>query len=142
MLHLIHPVLVHATVAFLIVGGLVEAYGIARDREAAARFGGALVVLGTLSLVPTIAAGFLAENVLTLSAAAAEAVDDHERFGLLAFGVFVPLLIMKAWGRGRPPFRFRGLYVAGLVVGVALAVAAAYLGGLMVYELGVGVAAP
>ena len=142
MLHLIHPVLVHATVAFLIVGGLVEAYGVARHREVAARFGGALVVFGTLSLVPTIAAGFLAENVLTLSAAATEAVDDHERFGLLAFGVFVPLLIMKAWGRGRPPVRFRGLYVAGLVVGVALAAAAAYLGGLMVYELGVGVAAP
>ena len=142
MLHLIHPVLVHATVAFLIVGGLVEAYGIGRHREGAARFGGALVVLGTVSLVPTIAAGFLAENVLTLSAAAADAVDDHERFGLLAFGVFVPLLIMKAWGRGRPPLRFRGLYVAGLLVGVALASTAAYLGGLMVYELGVGVAAP
>ena len=142
MLHLIHPVLVHATVAFLIVGGLVEAYGIGRHREGAARFGGALVVLGTVWLVPTIAAGFLAENVLTLSAAAADAVDDHERFGLLAFGVFVPLLIMKAWGRGRPPLRFRGLYVAGLLVGVALASTAAYLGGLMVYELGVGVAAP
>ena len=142
MLHLIHPVLVHATVAFLIVGGLVEAYGIASHRERAARFGGVLVVLGTVSLVPTIIAGFLAENALTLSTAAVDAVDDHERLGLLAFGVFVPLLLMKAWGRGRPPDRFRGLYVAGLIVAVALAVGTAYLGGLMVYELGVGVAAP
>lgn len=142
MLHLIHPALVHATVAFLILGGLVEAYGIGRHHEAAARFGGALVVLGTVSLVPTIIAGFLAENTLTLSAAAADAVDDHERFGLLAFGVFVPLLLMKAWGRGRPPLRFRGLYAAGLVVGVVLVATAAYLGGLMVYALGVGVAAP
>jgi uncharacterized membrane protein len=142
MLHLIHPVLVHATVAFLIVGGLVEAYGIGRRREGAARFGGALVVLGTVALVPTIIAGFLAENTLTLSAVAADAVDDHVRFGLLAFGVFVPLLLMKAWGRGQPPLRFRGVYAAGLVVGVVLAAAAAYLGGLMVYELGVGVAAP
>ena len=142
MLHLIHPALVHATVAFLILGGLVEAYGIGRHHEAAARFGGTLVVLGTVSLVPTIIAGFLAENTLSLSAAAADAVDDHERFGLLAFGAFVPLLLMKAWGRGRPPLRFRGLYVAGLVVGVALVATAAYLGGLMVYALGVGVAAP
>ena len=85
MLHLIHPVLVHATVAFLIVGGIVEAYGIARRREGPARFGGALVVWGTVSLAPTIIAGFIAENVLTLSAAAADAVDDHERFGLLTF---------------------------------------------------------
>jgi uncharacterized membrane protein len=142
VLHLIHPVLVHVTVAFLIVGGLVEAYGIGRHHEAATRFGGALVVLGTVSLVPTIIAGFLAENVLTLSGGAVDAVDDHERFGLLAFGVFLPLLLLKAWGRGRPPQGLRGLYVAGLLVGVALVATAAYLGGLMVYALGVGVAAP
>jgi len=142
VLHLIHPVLVHATVAFLVVGGLVEAYGIGRRREGAERFGGVLVVLGTVSLVPAIVAGFLAENSLTLSPPGGEAVADHERLGLLVFGVFVPLLLMKAWGRGRPPERWRGLYAAGLLVGVGLTAAAAYHGGLMVYELGVGVAAP
>ena len=142
MLHLIHPVLVHVTVAFLVVGGLVEAYGIGRRRDGAESFGGTLVVLGTVSLVPTIVAGFLAENSLTLSAAGAEAVDDHERLGLLVLGLFVPLLLMKAWGRGRPPARWRALYAAGLLVGVTIAVGAAYVGGLMVYELGVGVAAP
>jgi uncharacterized membrane protein len=142
VLHLIHPVLVHATVAFLVVGGLVEAYGVTRRRADAERFGGILVVLGTLSLLPTIVAGFLAENSLTLSPAGGEAVDDHERLGLLVLGVFVPLLLMKAWGRGRPPERWRGLYVLGLLAGIGLAVAAAYVGGLMVYGLGVGVAAP
>jgi uncharacterized membrane protein len=141
-LHLIHPVLVHATVAFLVVGGFVETYAIARGRPSAERFGGALVALGTVSLLPTIAAGFLAENSLTLGAAAGEAVDDHERLGLVVLGVFLPLLLMKAWGRGRPPERWRGFYAAGLMLGVALAVAAAYVGGLMVYRLGVGVTAP
>lgn len=142
MLHLFHPVFVHATVAFLIVGGMVEAYGIGRRREAAERFGGVLVVLGTASLVPALVAGFLAENSLTLSPAGSEAVADHERLGLLVFGVFVPLLLMKAWGRGRPPEGWRGFYAAALLVGVGLTVAAAYHGGFMVYELGVGVAPP
>ena len=142
MLHLIHPVFVHATVVFLIVGGFVEVYGIWRRSTAAQQFGGTLVVIGTVSLLPTIVAGFLAENSLTLTAAGAEAVDDHERLGLLVLGVFVPLLLLKAWGRGRPPERWRGLYAGGLLVGIGLAVAAAYVGGLMVYELGVGVAAP
>jgi uncharacterized membrane protein len=141
-LHLIHPVIVHVTVAFLVVGAFCEAYGICVRRESVARFGGALVVLGTVSLVPAIVAGFLAENALTLSAAGAEAVDDHERLGLVVLGVFVPLLLMRAWGRGRPPERLRALYLAGLIAGVAAAAATAYLGGLMVYELGVGVAAP
>jgi uncharacterized membrane protein len=142
VLHLIHPALVHLTVAFLVAGGIVEAYGVARRREGAERFGGILVVAGTISLVPTIVAGFLAENSLTLTPAGSRAVDGHERLGLLVLGVFAPLLLMKAWGRGRPPERFRGLYAAGLLVGVVLAVAAAYAGGVMVYELGVGVATP
>jgi uncharacterized membrane protein len=142
MLHLIHPALVHATVSFLIVGGLIEAYGVGRRRPAAERFGGMLVLIGTALLLPTIVAGYLAQNSLTLSAAAAEAVDDHERLGLLTLAVFVPLLVVRAWGRGRPPDHLRGLYVAGLLAGVALASAAAYAGGLMVYELGVGVTAP
>ena len=62
VLHLVHPVLVHFTIAFLVVGGLVEAYGIAVARERPERFGGALTVLGTIALVPTIVAGFLAET--------------------------------------------------------------------------------
>jgi uncharacterized membrane protein len=141
-LHLVHPVLVHFTIAFLVVGGLVEAYGIAAKRERAERFGGALTVLGTIALVPTIVAGFLAENTLPLNGAAASTVDDHERLGLIVLGIFVPLLVVKAWGRGRPPERWRGLYAAGLIAGVAAAAATAYVGGLMVYRLGVGVAAP
>jgi len=142
MLHLVHPALVHATVSFLIVGGLIEAYGVGRRRPAAERFGGTLVLIGTALLLPTIAAGYLAQNTLALSVAGAEAVDDHERLGLLTLGVFIPLLVMRAWGRGRPPEPLRGLYLVGLLAGVALAAAAAYAGGLMVYELGVGVAAP
>lgn len=142
MLHLIHPVIVHLTVAFLIVGGLVEAFGIVGRREGAEKFGGILVVIGIASLVPAIAAGYLAANVVTLSPAVAEALREHERLGLLAFGVFVPLLLMKAWGRGRPPEGWRGFYAVVLLVGVGLVVATAYHGGFMVYELGVGVAVP
>jgi uncharacterized membrane protein len=142
MLHLIHPALVHATVAFLVVGGLLEAYGILARRESLERFGGVLTLLGTASLVPTIVAGFLAENSLTLSVAGADAVDGHERLGLVVLGVFVPLILAKAWGRGRVPPGWRGLYAAGLIAGVLAAAAAAYLGGVMVYGLGVGVAAP
>jgi uncharacterized membrane protein len=142
MLHLIHPVLVHLTVAFLVVGGLTEAYGIVRGKERAERFGGALVLFGTASLIPTIVAGFLAENSLTLTVAGGDAVDLHERLGLVVLGVSVPLLLAKAWGRGRPPERWRGLYAASLIAGVLVAAGTAYLGGLMVYELGVGVAAP
>jgi len=142
MLHLLHPILVHATVSFLIVGGAVEAFGIGRGRQGAERFGGTLVTLGTALLVPTIVAGYLAQNTLTLNTAQASAVDGHERYGLMVLGAFIPLLSLKAWGRGRPPANLRAVYVGLLLIGVALAATAAYAGGIMVYELGVGVSAP
>jgi uncharacterized membrane protein len=139
VLHLFHPALVHLTVAFLVAGGIVEAYGIARRHEALERFGMILVVAGTASLIPTTLAGFLAENSLTLSDAGAAAVDQHERFGIMVLGVFLPLLLVRAWGRGRVPQSARWVYLAGLVVGIVLTVTVAYLGGRMVYALGVGV---
>jgi uncharacterized membrane protein len=139
VLHLFHPALVHVTVAFLVTGGLVEAYGIARRRDAFERFGTILVVAGTVSLLPTLLAGFLAENSLTLTEAGAAAVDQHERYGLMVLGVFLPLLLVRAWGRGRVPDDLRPVYAIGLLVGVALTILVAYLGGRMVYGLGVGV---
>ena len=140
MLHLVHPALVHVTVTFLVLGGLVELSGIALRREGARLFGGVLVGLGAASLLPTILAGYLAVNSLTLTPAGEHAAGDHERLGLMTLGTFLPLLVIKAWGRGRPPERLRIVYAAGLAVGIALAVATAFEGGTMVYNLGVGVA--
>jgi uncharacterized membrane protein len=139
VLHLFHPALVHLTVAFLVTGGMVEAFGIVARRAAAERFGMFLVVAGTASLLPTLLAGFLAENSLTLTEAGTAAVDQHERYGIMVLGVFLPLLLVRAWGRGRVPDGARALYASGLLAGVALTVFVAYLGGRMVYALGVGV---
>jgi len=139
VLHLFHPALVHLTVAFLVAGGLIEAYGIMRRSTASERFGTILVVAGTVSLLPTLLAGFLAENSLTLTGAGAAAVDEHERYGIMILGVFLPLLLVRAWGRGRVPEGLRTLYACGLLAGVLLTIVVAYLGGRMVYALGVGV---
>ena len=138
-LHLVHPAVVHVTVAFLTVGGLVEAFGIVRRKDAAERFGMVLVLVGTIALLPTLATGFLARNALALAPVAAAAVDRHERFGIMVLGVFLPLMLVRAWGRGRVPEGARVAYALGLLVGVALTVVVAFLGGRMVYELGVGV---
>jgi uncharacterized membrane protein len=139
LLHLFHPALVHLTVAFLVAGGIVEAIGLMRRRAPWEAMGTALVVAGTLALVPTLITGFLAENSLTLTDAGAAAVDQHERYGIMVLGVFLPLLLVRAWGRGRVPEGARRVYAAGLLAGVALTVVVAFLGGRMVYELGVGV---
>ncbi len=139
MLHLFHPALVHFAVAFLIVGGATEAIGILARREAAERFGGALTLVGTGALLPTIVAGYLAENTLSPPPAAVATLEAHERVALVLLATFLIALLWKAWDRGRVREELRPFYAAWLLFGVGLTAAAAFLGGELVYLHGLGV---
>jgi len=138
-LHLIHAALVHVPVAFLVIGGLVEAAALLGRRPGAARFGGALVLVGAIALVPTIVAGLVAENVAVVSAEAHDTLEAHERNAWFLLGAVVALVAWKAWHRGQVPERLRVLYALGLLVTVALVLWGAWLGGELVYGYGVGV---
>lgn len=138
-LHLIHPVLVHFVVAFLVVGGIVEAAGIVRGWREAERFGAAANLLGVGFLVVAVATGFLAANSVRLPAGARDALEDHESAGLVLLGVWLLVVLWKAWFRGALPDRQRVLLAVALVVAAGLTLWVAYLGGHLVYGHGVGV---
>lgn len=142
MLHLVHPALVHFPIAFLVTGGLVEAFGIFARREKAERLGATLVLLGALFLVAAIAAGYLASNTVTPAPGAAEPLDDHERSALILLAVVLVLTLWKAWGGGAVPPSQRIPYAVALLVGVGWTAYTAILGGRLVYVWGVGVTGP
>lgn len=139
MLYLLHPALVHFSVALLILGSLVEAVGLLSEREPLSRFGGVLVILGALSLVPTVITGYLAANTAPSADAARAWLDDHERSGWIVVGWFVATQFWKAWHRGRLPRGQRTFYAVLLVAGALLTAYAAVLGGRLVYLHAVGV---
>ena len=141
-MHLLHPALVHFAIAFLVAGGLAESIGILASRERAERFGAILVVLGTLVLVPTVASGFLALNIVTLHAGSEEVMGAHERMGIVLLGTFLALALWKGWHRGRIPEAQRPIYAIALLGGVAMGIGTAWLGGAVVYAHGVGVRLP
>ena len=140
-MHLIHPALVHFAVAFLVAGCLLEAWGLIARRDAQARFGGALVIAGTIVLLPTVASGYLAVNSVTLSPLAEAAAGDHERAGIIIILVFFALLLWKGWYRGSIPVELRRVYAAALIAALALVIYGAFLGGRLVYGFGVGTSA-
>lgn len=142
MLHLFHPALVHVAVSFLALGSLCEAAGILARREGGERLGGALVLLGTASLVPTVLTGYLAVNSISIPAGAADVVARHERLALVLLAFFLALVLWKAWGRGAVHPSWRVSYAAALLAGAALTAWTAWLGGEMVYLHGVGVLGP
>ena len=138
MLHLIHPALVHFAVAFVAAGALLEAYGLLRGEDTQ-RFGSSLLGIGTIALVPVIASGYLAANSIELPQGAAAALADHERQGWILLAVLVLLQFWKAWYRGRLPEAHRKPYALALLIAAALLFYGAFLGGKLVYGLGVGV---
>lgn len=139
MLHLVHPIFVHFSVGFLVAGGIVESLAIFAGWEKAERFAAVLVLAGTVSLVPTVAAGFLAQNVLDIPAAAGPLLERHERTGLWILAVFLVSQLWKGWCGGRLPAGQRRPYAVLLLLGAALVAYGAFLGGEMVYGFGVGV---
>jgi len=140
VLHLVHPALVHFTVAFLVAGALLEAWGLLFRRPHAARWGGGLTTAGTIAIVPTIAAGYLALNSLTVADDAHRLLDRHESLGLMLFGTALALVLARAWMRGRVEGGARVPFALGLLVLAGLAGYGAFCGGQLVYVFGVGVA--
>jgi uncharacterized membrane protein len=139
MFHLIHPALVHFSVAFLIFGAACEAWALMTDRAAAARFGERMIILGVLSLALSIASGYVAANTVTLTGEGQRLLDLHERNAWFVVGAFVAALFWKGWVRGTLPKTQRPLYALLLLAAVALTAYSAYLGGKLVYIEGVGV---
>lgn len=137
-MHLVHPAFVHFAVAFLVAGGLLEAWGILARRAGAERFGAAILVAGVIALVPTVGSGIVALNSVDLPPAARETASDHESAGFLILGAFLSLMLWKGWHRGRLPDGHRRPYALALIASVALAVYGAFLGGRLVYGFGVG----
>lgn len=138
MLHLLHPALVHFSVAFLIAGGACEAWGVFRRNAALERFGATLLVAGTASLLPTIVAGLLAKNSIVVPPDAIDDLELHERLGFALAAVLLLSQFWKAWRGGRLGGSERTGYVALVLLGLALVVAVAFVGAEMVYEHGVG----
>jgi len=133
MLPLVHPALVHFPIAFVVLGGGSEVWGLLSGRETPRRWGASLVLVGLVCLVPTLATGYLAANTQILPEAAAERLGAHERAGWILLGLLLATQFWKAWGGGRVPDRLRWLYAAVMLSAVLVALLAAWLGGQMVH---------
>jgi uncharacterized membrane protein len=139
LLHLLHPALLHFSVAFVIVGGICEITGLLFKREAWDRFGGTLLLIGLASLVPTMISGYLAANTVMVAPAGQALLDVHEWNAWILLGLLLGAQFWKAWCRGQFGPAQQKIYALWIVAVVVFTFRAAWLGGQMVYLQGVGV---
>lgn len=138
-MHLLHPAVVHFSVAFVVAGGLLEAVGYGVSLPGWVRWGNGLVLAGLVSLVPTLATGYLASNNVVAEGPGRDVMDAHEQNGWIVFGLLLVTQFWKLWsGEELSGSRARAYAVAMLVV-VAFTLYSALLGGRMVYGHAVGV---
>jgi uncharacterized membrane protein len=135
-----HPRVVHFPMALLLIGAAFTALGLWRGRPAWREHGRLSLLLGWLSTLAAVMTGLIDQSRAAQSETITAAINQHITVGLavlVAFGLalYWPLRDKKLCVAGRIPWP----YLALLLVGVALVLAEGWLGGKLVYELGVGV---
>jgi nitrite reductase/ring-hydroxylating ferredoxin subunit/uncharacterized membrane protein len=128
--HPFHPVLTDITIGAWFVGGVFDAVGLMRGARQARRTGDRLAVIGTASAIPTAISGLA--DFSTSPQWSARPATLHAVLNLANVGLYLGSLRERRRGNRR-----RGLALSFLAQGIALA--SAWIGGMLVYKHKVGV---
>ncbi len=135
-----HPRVVHFPIALSLVGALLIALGLIRHRERWIGFGQLSLILGWLGVIAAVVTGLIDQSRAPDNAVVKAVIDQHITAGvalLIAVGLalYWPLRNRRLLSDGRPAWG----YLALLLIIAALVFVEGWLGGKLVYQLGVGV---
>ncbi|CAI8764905.1 DUF2231 domain-containing protein [Methylocaldum szegediense] len=134
-----HPLIVHFPIAFLTGFFLLELIGVVLRRQGLRYAASWMLYLGALAAIAAATAGLIAANTVPHGSGVHEIMEWHERLGLTIAGLSSVLAIWRLLGRERISAMAEALHLfLGAILVIAI-VFAADLGGLMVYQHGVGV---
>lgn len=135
----VHPVLVHFPIAFLLGFLLLDLCGIWMRRPAWSAIASGMLYLGALAAVATAVAGLVAAESIPHDDQVHQLIEWHELLGLTVAATAAGLATWRllAGANFSPMARALHLWIGGLMVLCMLL--GADLGGLMVYQHGVGV---
>lgn len=135
----IHPLLVHFPIAFLNAFFLLDLTAVASRKKELRLVASWMLYLGTLGAVSAAAAGLFAAGFVPHGEAVHEIMEWHMRLGVTVTSLALVLSLWRLIAR----YRFSGMANAFHLFLASLMATAMFfgadLGGLMVYEHGVGV---
>jgi uncharacterized membrane protein len=135
-----HPRLVHFPIALSLVGVAFVALGFFRAQDRWVWYGRLSILLGWIGAVGAALAGLIDQSRAANTQAIADTINLHITVGIaliVVFGLslYWPLRDKKLLAPGGR----RWAYLAFLLLGAALILLESWLGGQLVYKLGVGV---
>jgi uncharacterized membrane protein len=134
-----HPLIVHFPIAFLTGFFLLELIGVALKQPGLRHAASWMLYLGALGAIPAATAGLIAADNVPHGSGVHEVMEWHERLGLMIVGLSSVLAIWRLVSRERFSAMAEALHLFLGVIVLTGIVFAADLGGLMVYQHGVGV---
>lgn len=150
-IELLHPAVVHFSVALTVVGSLFWLIGLFGDRHASCKPFALpawwLLLLASLATWASVQTGFWADSVVGRGLYDPRPLKEHERFGLAFSWVLTATVLAEAVRlfvfKVRPYRKYIALVVAaGLIVSCALMGWTAHYGAGLVYQQGAGVQLP
>lgn len=137
----LHPIIVHFPIAFLSGYFLLDVIGVAMRRPSLRHAASWMLYLGALGAVVAAAAGLIAASNVPHGDMVHEVMEWHERMMLTVAGLALVLAIWRAAAAGHVSSTMaQGLHLFLSTLMMTLLVLGSDLGGLMVYQHGVGVA--
>ena len=137
----LHPRFVHFPIALLLTGSVAALiYLLARQRPALATFAWISLVLGWLALFPVVLTGLIDQNQAPRDQAVVAAINPHIAVGfglIIVYGLVLLERLRSPRALDDPKRRLMLLLL--LVLGIALITLEGWLGGKLVYDLGIGV---
>jgi len=140
-IYLIHPILVHFTIALFSLSVLFDILGKLTRNQ---RFHSAAwynLIFASLSVIATVIFGLIAEARAPHTDAGHALLKTHETLGFIVLGIILILTIWRIILKGKMPTKALAAYLVIAILGVGLMFVGGYYGGEMVYTHGYGVEA-
>jgi uncharacterized membrane protein len=140
-LRLLHPIVVHFTIALFIVAVLLDIAGVVLRKPGLHAVAWVNLALAAIAAIATVSAGMTAETLVAITPQAHETLDIHKLLGFYSLGAILLLFTWRYALRGAFPRRGALLYTVISLTGVGVVSGAGYYGGEMVYRHGAAVRA-
>ena len=137
----IHPLIIHFPIVILIMGFLADIFGLIRNNEFAKKLGCLCLVAGTGAIGLAALTGWLGHKTVAHADSTYTLIEQHQELGFVALGLFSLLTIWRFKTNWQWPDKKSVLtmMIVLQLAGVSVMIRGAHLGGLLVFQHGVGV---
>lgn len=134
----LHPLIVHFPIALLLSALTLDGLALVLKRPSLHQVALWNLCLGTLGAAAAVLTGLNAEDVAKHSFEIWQIMERHKRLGITTLTLAAATTALRLWKRNRLSPRLRLATMALMLVMASTLAVGAYLGGRLVYELGVG----